>query len=61
MDKYIAICDTGSALQRCIKLKANNVDEAKSKFCNYLETKGVTNIQDKKLYFIPLAYVKTLD
>jgi len=29
MDKYIAICDTGSALQRCIKLKANNVDEAK--------------------------------
>ena len=61
MDEYIAICDEGSALQPCVKLRANNVDEAKNKFCNYLKTKGINDTQDKKLYFIPLAYVRTLD
>jgi len=34
MDEYIAICDEGSALQRCVKLKANNVDMQKISFVN---------------------------
>jgi len=61
MDDYIAICDDGRTLQLCVKLKANNVDEAKNKFCEYLKTRGIINTQDKKLYFIPLAYVRTID
>ena len=60
MDEYIAICDEGSALQRCVKLKANNVDDAKNKFCKYLKIKGI-DTKDKKLYFIPLAYVQSIN
>jgi len=61
MDEYIAICDEGRPLQRCVKLKANNVDDAKDKFCKYLKTKGIIDTENKKLYFIPLAYVKSID
>lgn len=52
MREYICIYNFESPFGYCAKTKAANYDESVMKFKKYLSGKGVSNIDDGKIYIL---------
>ena len=58
MDEYVCIYDQERVMNHCVRTKANNVDEAKDKFIEYLKSKHhIKYIDTSKLYLINYSYL----
>lgn len=61
MDEYVCIYDEKYVMNHCVKLKANNVDDAYKKFVEFLSSeRNISYIDKNNLYLINFSYLKEI-
>lgn len=60
ISEYVCIYDNGKALKHCVKLTSNTCDNARLKFVEYLKTKDILNVDNKKLSLINYSYLMSI-